>query len=31
MKNNNLHDIIKHSNNVTEKLDNLKKIANYLC
>ena len=31
MKNNNLHDIMKHSNDVTEKLDNPKKIANYLC
>ena len=30
MKNNNLHDIMKYSNDVTEKLDNPKKIANYL-
>lgn len=27
MKNNNLHDIMKHSNDVTEKLDNPKKIT----
>ena len=31
MKNKKLHDIMKHSNDVTEKLDNPKKIANYLC
>ena len=31
MKNNNLHDIIKYSNNKKKKLDNPKKIANYLC
>lgn len=29
--NNNLHDIMKRSNDVNEKLDSPKKIANYLC
>lgn len=31
MKNKKLHDIMKHSNDVNEKLDSPKKIANYLC